>query len=240
MPGAITFPASSGVILDRRARILDTLCRMDNGFAAIPVRAVKPQTLDQMLRMYDELFFEGRLTKSYGSLTVTLSSRLLSAAGKFIYSKNSSKRLSKAEIRMSSDFLMRLEYGPFSLNGLSASTPQEAFLIVFEHELCHALETAVFGSTGHSDRFKQLAKRFFGHTETTHNLPTRKKEAAENGIRVGARCSFVYQGRTFKGQITYVGKTATVMVQSATGEYRDRSGRRYTKYRVPLSQIKII
>ena len=42
------------------------------------------------------------------------------------------------------------------------------------------------------------------------------------------------------GKITYIGKTATVMVPSAGGEYRDRSGRRYEKFRVPLSKLHIV
>ena len=233
----IAYPADPEVILDRRAQILVSLMEMDEGFAQIPVRSMKPQTLQTMLSLYDELFFENRLQKAYGQLSVTFSSRLISAAGKFVYAKAASKRLGKAEIRMSSDFLSRLEYGPFLLNGLTAATPQEAFLFVFEHELCHALENAAFGATGHSARFLQLANRFFGHTTTTHSLPTRKIEAAQNGILVGMQASFLYQGRSFRGTITYVGKTATVMVQSATGEYRDARGRRYTKYRVPLNQL---
>ncbi len=235
----IAFPRSPEEIIDRRARILCALCDMDTGFAAVPVRSVQPGILETMLRLYDEWFFGGFLRRAYGTLSVTLSSRLTSAAGKFVYARSRDKRLIKAEIRMSSDFLMRLGYGPFTLNGLTAAVPQEAFLIVFEHELCHALETALYGDTGHSVRFLSLAGRLFGHTATTHQLPTRKAEAAQGGIRVGAAGSFIYQGRTLTGQITYVGKTATVMVQSATGEYQDRLGRRYTKYRVPVSMIKV-
>lgn len=235
----IQFPTSPDEIHDRRAAILAELCRIDEGFSEIPVRTIRARTLEAMLRGYDTLFFQGALCRAYGSLTVTLSPRLLSAAGKFVYSINRSTRLNKAEIRMSSDFLTRLECGPFFLNGLTVSTPQEAFLLVFEHELCHALEIALYGETGHSRRFLSLANKLFGHTEMKHNLPTRKSEAAQSGITVGARCSFMYQDRTYTGQITYVGKTATVMVQSAAGEYRDKRGRRYAKYRVPLNQLTI-
>lgn len=233
------FPASPEEILNRRAQILASLCKMDEGFCQIPVRSVKVETLNALLRLYDEQFFSRYLARTYADMRVTLSFRLISAAGKFVYARHAQKRLVKAEIRMSGDFLMRLEYGPFMLNGLTASTPQEAFLIVFEHELSHALEVALYGETGHSSRFLSLANRLFGHTATTHQLPTRKAEAAQSGIRVGAQCTFVYQNHPLKGQITYVGKTATVMVQTATGDYRDRYGRRYTKYRVPLSQIRI-
>lgn len=42
------------------------------------------------------------------------------------------------------------------------------------------------------------------------------------------------------GVVTYIGKQATVMVPDARGEYRDRRGQRYTKYRVPLDHLKII
>jgi len=212
---------------------------MDKEFSSVPVRSIRQETLDEMLRLYDDLFLESRLTHAFGALRVTLSSRLISAAGKFIYARSRDCRLSQAEIRMSGDFLMRLGYGPFLLNGLTVSLPQEAFLVVCEHELCHALETALYGETGHSKRFLSLANHLFGHTTTTHQLPTRKLEAAQSGIRVGAWCSFPYQDRMLKGQITYVGKTATVMVRSATGEYRDRSGKRYIKYRVPLKLLSI-
>lgn len=240
MSRPIAIPPSQETIHDRRASILHKLCETDKGFSSIPVKSIREATLLGMLSMYDTLFFGGYLSSSYSSLTVTLSSRLISAAGKFVYARSKTRRLKRAEIRMSSDFLTRLDRGPFTLNGLTVSTPQEAFLLVFEHELCHALETCIYGSTGHGERFMQLANRYFGHTSTTHQLPTRKSEAAQSGIKIGARCRFSYQDRILHGQITYVGKTATVMVQSATGEYKDTQGRRYTKYRVPISQLTIL
>ena len=121
---------------------------------------------------------------------------------------------------MSSDFLFRLKQGPFELNGLTASTAQEAFLIVFEHELCHAAENALYGSTGHSERFLSLAHGLFGHTKTTHDLPTRSSETAEKtGIVVGSRVVFPYEGRSLSGIVSYLGKTARVMVPDPRGTY---------------------
>ena len=139
---------------------------------------------------------------------------------------------------MSSDFLLRLDAGPFQLNGLSAATPQEAFLIVFEHELCHALETALYGQTGHSQRFLALAHGLFGHTQTRHSLPTRRQEAAKDGLLIGCRVSFPWQGAMLTGVVTYIGKTVTVMVPAPRGEYRDARGRRYCKYHVPPEHLK--
>lgn len=232
-------PSSAHLIVERRAQILTFLCSIDDGFRQTPVRSIHMKTLSAMLDAYDVLFFENTLKRAYAGLKVTLSSRMTSSAGKFIYIRNQDPLRVKAEIRMSSDFLVRLEHGPFLLNGLTAQTPQEAFLMVFEHELCHALEVMLYRETGHSNRFLSLANSLFGHTEVKHSLPTRRAEAARDGIRVGAVCSFVYQERTLSGRITHIGKKATVMVQSYAGEYRDSQGRRYSKYYVPLECLHI-
>lgn len=228
------FPLSGGDILRRRARILAALLARDPGFCSVPVKSMAHSTLAAMLCLYDQQFLSGYLAKAYGQIDVTLSSRLISSAGKFVYARDAANRMTRAEIRMSSDFLARLNEGPFALNGLSVATPQEAFLVVFEHELCHALETALYGATGHSARFLALANGLFGHTETRHSLPTRRAEAAKEGLFPGVRVTFPFEGKTLTGIVTYVGKTATVMVPSAGGAYRDKQGKRYAKYRVPL------
>lgn len=232
------FPLEREAILRRRAGILTALLCADEGFACVPVQSIQHETLALMLRLYDERFLGGYLQRVYGEIELTLSSRLTSSAGKFIYTKGMLKRIKSAEIRMSSDFLSRLDKGPFQLNGLSVATPQEAFMVVFEHELCHALETALYGQTGHSQRFLSLANGLFGHTATRHSLPTRSQEAAKDGLLVGSRVSFSYRGQTLSGMVTYIGKTATVMVPSPRGEYRDQRGQRYTKYRVSLDVLK--
>lgn len=234
------FPIDDAAIRQRRARILDLLCKEDPGFCLTPVSSISAATLEHMLELYDALFLSGMLVQKLPKLHVTLSSRMTSSAGKFVCVKGPFGRIREAEIRMSSDFLLRLEIGPFELNGLSAGSAQEAFLIVFEHELCHALETVLYGKTGHSARFLSLANGLFGHTTTRHHLPTRRQDAAKAGLLVGGRASFSYQDKRLEGIVTYIGKSATVMVPCAAGAYRDRRGRRYEKYRVPLSRLKPI
>jgi len=233
-----SFPLSGDEIRRRRASLLAALLAMDEGFCTLPVKSLHPRTLSAALDGYDRVFLSGYLSSAYGQIDVTLSSRLTSSAGKFIYTRHPAKRLEKAEIRMSSDFLFRLNDGPFTLNGLAVATPQEAFLVVFEHELCHAIEIALYGSTGHSKRFLALANGLFGHTQTHHSLPTRRQEAAQNGLAVGMKVTFPYEGKQLTGLVTYIGKSATVMVPSLRGAYRDKLGRRYTKYRVPLELLK--
>lgn len=234
------FPLEDAEILRRRSLILAKLCMLDEGFCTIPVRGIEEETLDALLRLYDDLFLDGYLGRTMRCLCVTISTRLTSSAGKFLCTRGAFRQIKSAEIRMSGDFLMRLDEGPFFLNGLSVATPQEAFLVVFEHELCHALETAFYGQTGHSGRFLGLAKGLFGHTAMRHSLPTRRQEAAREGLFVGSRVCFPLKESTVSGVVTYIGKQATVMVPDAHGEYRDRRGHRYTKYRVPLDHLKRI
>ena len=215
--------------------ILGKLLTSDDEFCSIPAEGIKTETRASMLRLYNDLFLNGYLNPM--DIDVTLSSRLTSSAGKFLYTRGLFGRIKRAEIRMSSDYLLRLNEGPFELNGLTVSTPQEAFLLVFEHELCHALETMLYGKTGHSSRFMALANGLFGHTATRHKLPTRRQEAANDGLHVGSKVSFTYNGRELLGIVTYIGKTATVMVPSSQGTYCDSRGKRYEKYRVPLNRL---
>ena len=232
------FPLEPNEIKRRRAAILTDLLSRDDGLAAIPVRSILPSTLERMLRDYDALFFSGALCHAFPALRVTLSARLTSAAGKLVYVRAPGQPPAQTEIRMSSDFLFRLREGPFDLNGLCVATPQEAFLVVFEHELCHAAQLALDGRTGHDARFRALARGLFEHTDTRHALPTRRLEAAQAGFNVGAMVCFPFEGKQLRGVLTYVGKTATVMVRAPRGRYRDSAGHRYEKYRVPVALLK--
>ena len=232
------FPASNEDITTRRARILTRLLSMDEGFRTIPVRSVRRSTLIEMLRLYDEIFLGSYIARSYQSLEVTLSTRMTSCAGKFIFKRIGTGIPDTGVIRMSGDFLFRLKKGPFELNGLRADTPQEAFLIVFEHELCHAIEAAIDGKPGHSKRFMSLAGGLFGHTAFRHSLPTQKSEAVDAGFRVGCRVAFPYQGERLVGVISSLGRTASVMIPDRNGAYTDRAGRRYARYSVPYSRLE--
>ena len=229
------FPLDHEEIARKRASILNDLMASDKGFACIPVKSISEESLQYLFDAYNDLFLGGSLKRM--PVQITLSSRLTSCAGKFVFARGAFGRIKQAEIRLSSDYLFRLEFGPFELNGLTVTTPQEAFLLVFEHELCHAVETMLYGRTGHSSSFLSLAIGLFGHTKTRHKLPTRRHEAAQEGIFVGSVVAFDYKGEELSGFISYIGKTATVMVSSSDGEYRDNRGRRYAKYRVPLSRI---
>ena len=215
----------------RRSKILEHICSIDPGFGKKTIQSIQHSTLELLYSLYDTEAFNGTLHQKYSVMRLSLSSRMLSSAGKFIHQRKWTPQL-EGEIRMSSDILFRLDVGPFHLNGLEVQTPQEAFLVVFEHELIHAYEFAIAGYTSHDQYFKSLAFNIFGHTKSTHQLPTRAQESTSIGIRIGTRVSFRYHGETLKGYVTYIGKTLSVMVPSFKGKYIDNFGKRYNKYRV--------
>ena len=235
------FPLFPGEIAERRTRILSELLSKDAGFSATPVRSIRKETTALLLSRVDQLFLNGFLQSRYPSLKITISNRLTSAAGKFMYTRKAPIATDpNLEIKMSGDFFFRLPAGSYRLNGLTVSSPQEAFLVVFEHETVHAVEYALFGSTGHSKRFLSLARGLYGHTGIHHELPTRAQQSAAAGLRPGAAVSFSYRGRTLTGRLQRVGKTATVMVPDPRGGFFDAHGQRFCKFRVPPDYLKLL
>lgn len=232
------FPLPPSEIAKKRSQILSELLMTDPGFASIPVHTIRKGTLEILRARVDHLFLNDFLQSAYPAMKVTVSNRMTSAAGKFIHSKRMPRKPDPlAEIRMSGDFLFRLPAGEYRVNGLVTSSPQEAFVVVFEHEAVHAVEYALYGATGHSKRFLHLAGGLFGHTNIHHELPTRAQESAKSGIRPGTAVSFPYQGKSLTGMVQRIGKTATVMVPDSRGHYIDTRGRRYSKFRVSLKYL---
>ena len=68
---------------------------------------------------------------------------------------------------------------------------------------------------------------------------TEQQDAAAEGLSIGSKVYFYARGGVLSGIVTYVGKTATVMVEDRRGAYRDQTGKRYAKYRVPLEHLTI-
>ena len=87
----------------------------------------------------------------------------------------------------------------------------------------------------------ELYKQYIA-TQSTAVLSSQEKEWLEGhgAIRLGylnndpGFSTVDAKNGQLTGVITYVGKTATVMVPDSRGAYRDRQGHRYAKFRVPL------
>lgn len=235
------FPLSLDAITAQRAEIYHALAQHYPNFLQNKKNVLPETFLKNLLRAYDRAFLQSTIRTLLPHLCVTASKRMTSCAGKFIVMTRKAEVL-RCEIRMSTDFLFRLKDGPFSLNGLQAQDALEAFLLVFEHELCHALLYALSGTPqGHTAAFRALTHGLFGHTAIRHALPTRTLEVYRAcGLRVGDAVSFSREDKVYSGFVSHIGKRISVMVKSPNGDYADRRGIRYDKYYVPLAQIKVL
>ena len=87
-------------------------------------------------------------------------------------------------------------------------------------------------------RFQDIARRHFLHRAHTHKLITRRERAAQSGIRVGSRVTFLFEGRQFTGRVNRLTKRATVLVEDTEGE-RFSDGHRYRRYYVPIGDLQL-
>ncbi len=231
-------PLTAPEIDARRAEVLRRVLAAYPQLNAAPPPRVPEQALRAMLEAYDACFFAGFLARQADRLTISASTRMTRAAGTCTIRK-APLNAARIEIRMGVDFLLRMGAGSFEANGLRFATALEAFLSVLEHELCHAADYLLHGRLDrHGPNFRALSQGLFGHRRCTHALPTRAEEAAKQGIGVGQWVCFAHNGRTLRGRVTRVGKTASVMVPDAHGAWRDARGARYAKFTVSLPLLK--
>lgn len=202
--------------------------------------------LELMFQLYNEVFFENRFLDVFsGKLKFSVSSRLTRSAGKTLCPKNIGRLKPEAvviEVRMGLDFFFRYDEvpGDKTVSGIVTHSALEALQIVFEHELCHVLEFIYFHrSSCKGSRFKMMAYRIFGHTDSFHHLPTPGAIAREKyGLKPGDTVSFLFEERTLTGIIYAISKRATVMVKDKKGPFVDRQGQRYQKYYVSLGKLR--
>jgi hypothetical protein len=129
---------------------------------------------------------------------------------------------------------------PITVTGLRCANRLEAMQRVCEHELVHLLEMFFWNDSSCSQcRFQDIAGRFFGHTEHSHDLITQRERAARNfGIRVGAYVRFRHEGKWIDGWVNRITRRATVLVEDPRGQ-RFNDGKYYVRFYVPVEQLKL-
>lgn len=236
---------SDSTIRLKRAEIGRRLIELSPRISRTGLAALTTVDLELLFQLYDEIFFERRLSNSFqGNLRFSLSSRMTKSAGKTIYPKYPAKiepSQLTAEIRIRTDFFLHYNdlTGLKMVSGIITHNALEALQLVFEHELCHLIEFISFNSSNcKKRRFKTLARRLFGHTESYHKLPTPAQIAWQKyGFKPGDPAGFIYEGQLLQGIIYRIQKRAIIIVKDPQGIYRDRQGTRYTKYYIPLKQL---
>lgn len=128
---------------------------------------------------------------------------------------------------------------PITVTGLRCKNRLEAMQRVCEHELVHLLEMFFWNDSSCSQcRFQDIASRFFGHTEHSHDLITQRERAARNfDVRVGAFVRFRHEGKWIRGWVNRITRRATVLVEDPRGE-RFTDGKHYVRFYVPIEQLK--
>ncbi len=233
-------------ILKRRKEVNRRLISASAHIEGPGISRVSTLDLELLFDLYDEIFFQQHFAKNYrGKIRFSLSKRLIKSAGKTIGPHNIAQLEPEdmvLEIRIGTYFFFNYEQieAEKSVAGILTSNALDALQLVFEHELCHVIELIMFkASNCNQEGFKILARNLFGHTQSTHHLPTPRRIAQEKyGLKIGQRVSFPFQERILEGIVYRITKRATVMVPDKKGDHVDEKGNRYLKYYVPIKYLE--
>ncbi len=208
--------------------------------------------LEFLMNAYDRDFFNGMcreyLQQTNVPLTFRLSNRMTNAGGTTTRKSTRPDPGKPQEHRFEIALSTRLLFQSFSeqndsqtlqVSGVTCHNRTEAMQRIFEHELIHLIEWLLWNDSSCAKKqFCGIAKRFFGHQASTHRLITPRENAARQyNIRPGDQVSFLYEGRRRRGTVNRINRRATILVATRDGR-RYNDGKKYTKYYVPLSQLK--
>ena len=204
--------------------------------------------LGLLFQINDEYFFEGEVAKlcertAHRPLSFRLSTRMTSAGG--MTTMQTSKIRRKPQIDFEIAIATTPLYASFRDNteaivsGITCRDRLEALQRIMEHEMVHLIEMLLWKNSNCSaNPFKNIVSRFFGHTESKHQLLTPKDLAKKKlGISPGDQVQFHAEGLVIQGHVNRITKRATVLVPHARGQRYD-DGKKYKKYYVPLNRLR--
>lgn len=230
----------------KRLEVFRLLIESSSNIKSGDIDAISTADLQLLFQLYNQIFLDNWFNINYrGKFIFSLSRRMTRCAGYTKCPKNKEKIKPEElslEIRIGVDFFFQYDQveGSKDVGGIPTNNSLEALQLVFEHELCHAIEYICFGKTNcRAKRFKSIAGNLFGHTGEFHNLPTNRLIASQQmGLKPGDNVSFSFKGNKLYGILYRINKRAVVMVKDKQGHFVDKHGSRYTKYYVPLSVLE--
>lgn len=148
------------------------------------------------LEFTSDLYFKYFITNIQNAVEYEIANRCYVSAGKTKtkYGRNTTSTKISISNKVISISNASVET-PLTVNGITCTDSIYVFLLVLEHELCHfivdstrlrLLGTKVY--TEHGEFFKQVARSFFGHTATMHQLFHNENQCYE----IGEVVSFIY------------------------------------------------
>ncbi|GAA0120747.1 MAG: hypothetical protein KID00_09135 [Clostridium argentinense] len=205
--------------------------------------SVRPTHLKILFELYNKNFLSNYFSEDFiRNMTFSFSTKMTKAAGKTIYKRISSNE--SFEIKLSLNFLKNYNKTNREkiVSGITTKDVVEAMMIILEHEICHLIEFYKYKTSScKTEKFKILSRNLFGHSDIYHKLPTNSEIFMEKfHIELGNKVVFKYKGVLLQGTLYKINKNAVVMVNDDKGAYCDKFNNRYSKYYVPLEQIKKI
>ena len=199
--------------------------------------------LANLYQMIDKAFFKSMVDAHVKSESAKLSFRVskrMTSSGGITTTRTGSNGKQEFEIAVSSTLLFESfrDEKPINVTGLMCDNRLQALLRVMEHEMIHLIEMLLWKDSSCAQiRFKDIARRFFGHRQSTHQLLAPADTALSNfGINVGDQVRFRRNDIMLTGFVNRITRRATVLVASQKGTcYSD--GQRYLKFYVPLKNL---
>jgi len=211
-------------------------------------REISSADLGLLFQITDEHFFDGLVgqyceQKADRPLKFRLSTRMTSAGGMTTMQTSYDRRKPSTEFEIAiatTPLFATFKDEPTAVvSGLKCNNRLEALQRIMEHEMTHLVEMLLWDDSNCSAApFKRIVRRFFGHTESNHQLLTPTDVARKRlGIAQGDKVTFSIEGRQLTGHVNRITKRATVLVANPNGTmYCD--GRKYQKYYVPINRLK--
>ena len=204
--------------------------------------------LGLLFQINDEYFFEGEVAKlcertAHRPLSFRLSTRMTSAGGMTTMQTTKVKRKTRVDFEIAIAttplFASFRDEEKAVVSGIECRDRLEALQRIMEHEMVHLIEMLLWtNSNCAANPFKNIVRRFFGHTESKHQLLTPRDLAKKKlGISPGDQVQFQADGLIVQGHVNRITKRATVLVPHARGQRYD-DGRKYKKYYVPLNRLR--
>jgi hypothetical protein len=203
--------------------------------------------LGLLFQITDEYFFEGeagRLCEQLADrpLAFRLSTRMTSAGGMTTMQTLNHRRNPTPEFEIAiatTPLFTTFSHEPTAVvSGVVCQDRLEALQRIMEHEMVHLIEMMLWRDSNCSaNPFKSIVKRFFGHSQSNHQLLTPRDLARKRlGISPGDLVTFTAEGQKLKGHVNRITKRATILVPTPQGTLYD-DGRKYQKFYVPLNLL---
>jgi hypothetical protein len=234
-------------ISDLQTETFRHLLRTSNYIRDPNFSVISDQDLGSLFYFIDECFFEGAVSSlcekiSSRPLRFRLSTLMTSTGGTTTMYQprgHSSGKYFEITVATTPLFETFKLQNQTLVGGLPCQNRLEALQRIMEHEMLHLIEMLLWENSSCTRRpFRQLAYRFFRHSESNHRMLSPREVAfRRKGLKPGDAVRFLTGQLLVEGIVERIGKRATVLVEAAQGRgYSD--GKRHLKYYVPLNSLQ--